>query len=47
MSAVKIASTRRGEVLVASDSDLGAVIDKDEGAVMCILGNEEESPKHG
>ena len=29
------------------DSDIDAVADKEEGAVMCILGTKEESIKHG
>ena len=40
MQAVKIANTRRVVSFVAVDSDLGAVIGKEEGAVKSLPGNE-------
>ena len=40
MQAVRIASTRQEEVFEAIDSRLGAVIDKEEGAVTSILEGE-------
>ena len=44
---MKIGNTRQEEFFIAVDSDLGAVVGAEEGAIEQIPGMKEESPRLG